>query len=77
MRIPSVGQPFELKGIRFQVVKASGPTIQAKGKSEKLEIINRGNKFSLFGTKFEVESFKYSNKIITIKATGLGEDEDI
>ena len=75
MRMPSVGQPFELKGIKFEITKSSVSGITAKGKSEKLEIINKGNKFKLLGTRFKVVAFKYSNNKTTIKAAVM-EDGD-
>jgi len=69
MRIPYQGSEFELKGTKFEIIKSSGFRITAKGEMEKLDIFNRGDKFTLHGTKFSITGFKYCNPIATIYAT--------
>lgn len=69
-RLPSEGTGFELQGVKFDIVKSSmrNRTFKAKAKMKDLKVFNRGDKFTMYGTKYRVEGFRYSNGTATVVA---------
>ena len=68
VRMPSEGQSFELQGFNFSVTKTRGRRITAKAKTTKFTPFGKDSSFTLFGTKFKVDSQKFSNGKCTMTA---------
>jgi hypothetical protein len=66
MRVPSEGQSFSLLDVDFEVKSVSGTRIKSITTDKNIDInkilkIKKGATFEIFGTKFIVDGFRFSN----------------